>query len=57
MEKQKKNLIKKITPTRLSNIALYYLKRLFSKFDNWKYKGKLATVHPNVDGKIILYSN
>jgi hypothetical protein len=36
---------------------LYYLKRLFSKFDNWKYKGKLATVHPNVDGKIILYSN
>lgn len=27
MEKQKKNLIKKITPTRLSNIALYYLKR------------------------------
>ena len=36
---------------------LYYLKRLFNKFDNWKYKGKLSTVHTNVDGKIILYSN
>lgn len=36
---------------------LFYLKRLFNKFDNWKYKGKLATVHANVDGKIILYSN
>lgn len=36
---------------------MYYLKRLFSKFDNWKNRGKLATVHPNVDGKIILYSN
>jgi hypothetical protein len=36
---------------------LFYLKRLFNKFDNWKYKGKLSTVHTNVDGKIILYSN
>ena len=36
---------------------MYYLKRLFSKFDNWKNKGKMATVHPNIDGKIILYSN
>lgn len=36
---------------------IYYLKRLFSKFDNWKNRGKLATVHPNIDGKIILYSN
>ena len=36
---------------------LFYLKRLFNKFDNWKYKGKLSTVHSNVDGKIILYSN
>ncbi len=36
---------------------LYYLKKLFNKFDNWQNKGKLATVHPNIDGKIILYSN
>jgi len=36
---------------------LFYLKRLFNKFDNWQHKGRLATVHPNVDGKIILYSN
>lgn len=36
---------------------LYYLKRLFNKFDNWQYKGRLATVHPNIDGKLILYSN
>ena len=35
----------------------YYLKKLFAKFDAWKNKGKLATVHPNIDGKIILYSN
>jgi len=34
-----------------------YLKQLFKKFDNWKDKGRLATVHPNVDAKIILYSN
>lgn len=34
-----------------------YLKKLFHKFDNWKNKGRLATVHPNEDGKIILYSN
>ena len=36
---------------------LYYLRHLFNKFDNWQHKGRLATVHPNVDGKIILYSN
>ena len=30
---------------------------LFNKFDNWRYKGKRSTVHANVDGKIILYSN
>ena len=36
---------------------LYYAKKLFAKFDGWKDKGLLATVHPNVDGKIILYSN
>ena len=36
---------------------ILYLKKLFTKFDNWKYKGRLSTVHPNVDGKIILYSN
>ena len=34
-----------------------YLKKLLQKFDNWHNKGRLATVHPNVDGKIILYSN
>lgn len=34
-----------------------YLRQLFKKFDNWMDKGKLATVHPNVDSKIILYSN
>ena len=34
-----------------------YLKKLFEKFDNWINKGRLATVHPNVDAKIILYSN
>ena len=36
---------------------LYYARKLFAKFDDWKDKGMLATVHPNVDGKIILYSN
>ena len=36
---------------------LYYAKALFRKFDHWQDKGLLATVHPNVDGKIILYSN
>ena len=35
----------------------FYLKRLFNKFDNWRYRGKRSTVHANVDGKIILYSN
>lgn len=34
-----------------------YLKKMLQKFDNWKDRGRLATVHPNVDGKIILYSN
>lgn len=27
------------------------------KFENWVDKGRLAMVHPNYDGKIILYSN
>lgn len=36
---------------------LYYAKKLFMKFDQWQDKGLLATVHPNVDGKIVLYSN
>ena len=35
----------------------FYLKKLFKKFDNWQDKGRFSTVHPNVDGKIILYSN
>lgn len=34
-----------------------YLKRLFYKFDDWQDKGRLATVHPNVDSRIVLYSN
>lgn len=34
-----------------------YLKQMFHKFDNWKDKGRLATVHPNEDAKLILYSN
>ncbi len=33
------------------------IKYLFNKFDNYKNMGRLATVHPNEDGKIILYSN
>lgn len=33
------------------------IKDLFRKFDNWRDKGRLAMVHPNVDAKIILYSN
>lgn len=33
------------------------IKYLFNKFDNYRNKGRLATVHPNEDGKIILYSN
>ena len=36
---------------------LQYLKRLFMKFDNWQDRGRLATVHPNIDAKLILYSN
>lgn len=34
-----------------------YLKKMFEKFDNWTNKGRLATVHPNPDAKMILYSN
>lgn len=34
-----------------------YLKKLFEKFDNWLNKGRNSTVHPNVDAKIVLYSN
>lgn len=34
-----------------------YLKKMFEKFDNWKDRGRLATVHPNPDAKMILYSN
>ena len=34
-----------------------YLKQLFKKFDDWRDKGRLATVHPNIDARIILYSN
>lgn len=33
------------------------VKYLFNKYDNYRNKGRLATVHPNNDGKIILYSN
>ena len=33
------------------------VKHLFSKFDNYRNMGRLSTVHPNEDGKIILYSN
>ena len=33
------------------------IKDLFRKFDNWRDRGRLAMVHPNVDAKIILYSN
>ena len=36
---------------------IQYLEHLFHKFDNWKDKGRLSLVHPNYDGKIILYSN
>lgn len=32
-------------------------KKELTKFDNWIYKGLQALVHPNEDGKIILYSN
>lgn len=34
-----------------------YLKKMLHKFDNWQDKGRLATVHPNIDGKLVLYSN
>ena len=33
------------------------VKYLFNKYDNYRNKGRFATVHPNNDGKIILYSN
>ena len=33
------------------------IKDLFRKFDNWRDMGRHAMVHPNVDAKIILYSN
>lgn len=36
---------------------IQYLEHLFHKFDNWRDKGRLSLVHPNYDGKIILYSN
>lgn len=32
-------------------------KFILQKFDNYRNKGRLATVHPNEDGKIILYAN
>lgn len=34
-----------------------YLEHMLQKFDNWVDKGRLSMVHPNYDGKIILYSN
>ena len=34
-----------------------YLEHMLQRFDNWVDKGRLAMVHPNYDGKIILYSN
>jgi len=33
------------------------IKDLFRRFDNWRDMGRHAMVHPNVDAKIILYSN
>ena len=33
------------------------MKQIFKNFDNGIDKGRLATVHPNVDAKMILYSN
>ena len=44
----------------LPNKDAKYMKEviyLFNKYDNYRNKGRLATVHPNNDGKIILYSN
>ena len=44
----------------LPNKGAKYMKEviyLFNKYDNYRNKGRLATVHPNNDGKIILYSN
>ena len=40
-----------------NNKNLIPFKKELVKFDNWINKGLLATVHPNEDGKIILYSN
>lgn len=40
-----------------NNKNLIPFKKELLKFDNWIDKHLLATVHPNEDGKIILYSN
>ena len=40
-----------------ASVYMRDVKHLLSKFDNYRNKGRLATVHPNEDGKIILYSN
>lgn len=40
-----------------NNRNLIPFKKELQKFDNWINKGLRATVHPNEDGKIILYSN
>ena len=34
-----------------------YMQHMLHKLDGWRNKGRLATAHPNFDGKIILYSN
>ena len=34
-----------------------YMQHMLHKIDGWRNKGRLATAHPNFDGKIILYSN
>ena len=34
-----------------------YFIHMLQKFDNWVNKKRLALVHPNFDGKILLYSN
>ena len=33
------------------------MKQIFKNFDDGKDLGRHATVHPNVDAKMILYSN
>lgn len=40
-----------------NNRNLYAFKKECAKFDKFKDLGRLATVHANEDGKIILYSN